>query len=102
MTFQNKIDPDLITLVGQGAIDIGLADGTSMIPAVSQGIPVQYIATVYRAFPSIVFAKTESGIATAADLAGRKIGIPGRYGSWCAQRSRYDPPRPRGPPEIQS
>jgi NitT/TauT family transport system substrate-binding protein len=81
VTFENKIDPDLITLVGQGSIDIGLADGTSVIPAVSQGIPVRYLATVYRAFPSIVFAKTASGIAKAADLKGRKLGIPGRYGS---------------------
>ena len=45
--FQNKIDPDLITLVGQGAIDIGIGDGTSVIPAVSQGIPVRYLATIY-------------------------------------------------------
>ncbi|MEO8469602.1 MAG: ABC transporter substrate-binding protein, partial [Chloroflexota bacterium] len=81
VTFQNKIDPDLVTLVGQGSIDVGLADGTSLIPAVSQGIPVRYVATIYRDFPSIVFAKTSSGIATAADLKGKKIGIPGRYGS---------------------
>jgi NitT/TauT family transport system substrate-binding protein len=79
--FQNRIDPDLITLVGQGAIDVGLADGTSVIPAVSQGIPVRYIATVYGKFPSIVFAKESSGITDAADLKGRKIGTPGRYGS---------------------
>jgi NitT/TauT family transport system substrate-binding protein len=81
VTFQNKIDPDLVTLVGQGAIDVGLADGTSVIPAVSQAIPIRYVATVYRAFPSIVFAKQSSGIKTAADLKGKKIGIPGRYGS---------------------
>lgn len=81
VSFQNKIDPDLVTLVGQGSIDVGLADGTSVIPAVSQGIPVRYVATVYRDFPSIVFAKATAGIASAADLKGRKIGIPGRYGS---------------------
>jgi NitT/TauT family transport system substrate-binding protein len=79
--FQNKIDPDLITLVGQGAIDVGIGDGTSVIPAVSQGIPIRYIATIYGKFPNIVFAKASSGIATAADLEGRKIGTPGRYGS---------------------
>ena len=79
--FQNKIDPDLITLVGQGAIDIGIGDGTSVIPAVSQGIPIRYLATVYGQSPNIVFAKASSGIATAADLAGRKVGTPGRYGS---------------------
>ena len=79
--FQNKIDPDLITLVGQGAIDVGIGDGTSVIPAVSQGIPIRYVATIYGQFPNVVFAKASSGITSAADLQGRKVGIPGRYGS---------------------
>ena len=79
--FQNKIDPDLITLVGAGNVDIGLADGTSVIPAVSQGIPIKYVATIYGQFPSIVFSKASAGIDTPADLAGQRLGIPGRYGS---------------------
>ena len=81
VTFQNKVDPDLVTLVGAGSIDIGVADGTSVIPAVSQGIPIKYVATIYGTFPNVVFAKTSSGIKSAADLKGRKIGTPGRYGS---------------------
>jgi NitT/TauT family transport system substrate-binding protein len=89
--FQNKIDPDLITLIGQGAVDIGLADGTSVIPAVSQGIPVQYVATIYGQFPSIVFSKASSGIDTPADLAGTRLGIPGRYGSsWIMLQALLD------------
>ena len=79
--FQNKIDPDLITLVGQGAIDVGIGDGTSVIPAVSNGIPVQYVATIYGQFPNVVFAKASSGITTRRRPRGRKIGTPGRYGS---------------------
>lgn len=83
VTLQNKIDPDLITLLGQGAVDIGSGDGTSVIPAVSQGIPVVYTATIYGTFPAVVVANAASGIKTAADLKGRKIGIPGKYGtSW--------------------
>jgi NitT/TauT family transport system substrate-binding protein len=81
VTLQNKIDPDLITLLGQGAVDIGSGDGTSVIPAVSQGIPVVYTSTIYGTFPAVVIAKADSGIRTAADLRGRKIGIPGRYGT---------------------
>ena len=81
VTFENKIDPDLVTLVGQGALDIGVADGTSVIPAVSQSIPIRYVATIYGTYPSIVFAKASAGIKTAADLKGKKIGIPGKYGS---------------------
>jgi NitT/TauT family transport system substrate-binding protein len=91
VTFQNTIDPDLITLVGQGAVDVGIADGTSMIPAVSQGIPVRYAATVYGRFPSIVFGKASSGVTSAADLEGKRLGIPGRYGSsWIMLQALLD------------
>ena len=91
VTFENKIDPDLVTLVGQGALDIGVADGTSVIPAVSQRIPIRYVATIYGTYPSIVFAKSTSGIKTAADLRGRKIGIPGKYGSsWIMLQALLD------------
>ncbi|HEY7735699.1 MAG TPA: ABC transporter substrate-binding protein [Candidatus Limnocylindrales bacterium] len=81
VTFQNKIDPDLVALVGTGAVDVGIADGTSVIPAVSQGIPIRYLATVYGTNPSVVFAREASGIVGPADLEGRSIGIPGRFGS---------------------
>ncbi len=81
VTLQNKIDPDLITLLGQGAVDIGSGDGTSVIPAVSQGIPVVYTSTIYGQFPAVVVADATSGIKTAADLKDKKIGIPGKYGS---------------------
>ena len=81
VTFENKIDPDLVTLVGQGALDIGVADGTSVAPAVSQGIPIKYVTTIYGTYPSIVFAKASSGITSAADLEGKTIGIPAKFGS---------------------
>lgn len=81
VTFDSRTDADVVVLVGQGALDVGVADGTSVIPAVSQGIGVRYVATIYGTFPSIVFAKASSGIKTAADLRGRKLGIPGKYGS---------------------
>jgi NitT/TauT family transport system substrate-binding protein len=91
VTFQNKIDPDLVTLVGQGSIDIGVADGTSVIPAVSQGIPIRYVATIYGTYPSVVFAKQASGIRSAADLRGKRLGIPGKYGSsWIMLQALLD------------
>jgi NitT/TauT family transport system substrate-binding protein len=81
VTFQNAIDADLVPKVGNSDVDLGLSDGTSVIPAVSQKIPIRYLTTIYRQFPSIVFAKVSSNIKRAADLKGKKIGIPGRYGS---------------------
>jgi NitT/TauT family transport system substrate-binding protein len=78
---QNKTDPELVTLVGQGGVDVGISDGTSVIPAVSQGIPIRYVFAVFAQFPNVVFSKASSGIAKAADLRGRKVGIPGKFGS---------------------
>jgi NitT/TauT family transport system substrate-binding protein len=81
VTIQNQIDPDLISLVGSGALDLALADGTSMIPAVSQGIPVRYITTIYGVLPNVVIARTDAGIMSPADLKGKRVGTPGQYGS---------------------
>lgn len=81
VTFRHGTDYDVVALVGQGELDLGLADGTSVIPAVSNGIPIKYVTTIYGRFPSVVFAKASSGIAEAKDLAGKKLGIPGRFGS---------------------
>jgi len=81
VTFRHGTDYDVVALTAQGELDLGLADGTSVIPAVSQGIPIKYVATIYGEFPSIVFAKESSGIRTAVDLAGKRLGIPGRFGS---------------------
>ncbi len=81
VTFQNGNDANLITLIAQGATDIGIADGTSVIPAVGQDIPIRYVATMYAQFPNVVITAADSGIATEADLRGKSIGIPGAYGS---------------------
>ncbi len=81
VTFQNEIDTNLIPKLGQGNVDVGIADGTDVIPAVSQGIPIKYLATIYGQFPSIVFSKATAGIDSAAKLKGKKLGIPGKYGS---------------------
>ena len=91
VTFQNEIAPNLVTLVGQGAVDIGIADGTDVIPAVGQSIPIVYAATIYALFPNVVMAPADSGIATPADLRGHSLGIPGRYGSsWVMLQAMLD------------
>ena len=78
MKLQNEIDPNLITKVGQGAIDIGEGDGTSVIPAVSQGIPVVYTATIYGTFPDVVIAKAGVGHHDARGPEGQEDRHPGQ------------------------
>src|SRR5687767_15499791 len=64
VTFQNGNDATLITLIAQGANDIGMADGTSVIPAVGQDIPIRYVATMFARFPNVVITGADSGIDT--------------------------------------
>jgi NitT/TauT family transport system substrate-binding protein len=91
VTFQNGNDQDLIPLTGAVKIDLALADGTSVVPAVSQAIPIQYVATIYGQFPNIVFAKASANIKTPADLKGKKLGTPGKYGSsWVMLQAMLD------------
>ena len=91
VTLQNGNDADLIPLTGAGNLDVSLADGTSVVPAVAQGIPIQYVATIYGQFPNIVLARESAGIKGPADLKGRKLGTPGRYGSsWVMLQAMLD------------
>jgi NitT/TauT family transport system substrate-binding protein len=91
VTLQNGNDADLIPLTGAGNLDVSLADGTSVVPAVGQGIPIQYVATIYGQFPNIILAKESAGIKGPADLKGKKLGTPGRYGSsWVMLQAMLD------------
>jgi NitT/TauT family transport system substrate-binding protein len=81
VTFEHRFDYDILALVGEGTLDMGMSDGTSVIAAAGQGYGVRYAATVYARFPSVVYAPSDSGIDDAADLVGRRIGIPGPFGS---------------------
>ena len=57
-------------------------DGTSVIPAVSQGIPVRYIATIYGKFPvDRVRQGVDRDHRPRPTSRARRSGIPGRYGS---------------------
>jgi NitT/TauT family transport system substrate-binding protein len=81
ISFDNGISPDLIKSVGAGKFKFTIADPDTTISAREQAIPVTYIAGFYPQSPIAVISLPKAGITRVQDLKGKKVGIPGRFGS---------------------
>ena len=81
IAWDNGTSPDLIKAVGAGKFKFALADPDTVISAREQSIPVTYIAGFYEQAPVAIISLAKAGITTPAQLKGKKVGIPGRYGS---------------------
>jgi NitT/TauT family transport system substrate-binding protein len=62
-------------------VQFGMAGGDSVLLARAQGLPVRVIATNSQRFPTVFFSKAEQNITKPADLKGKTVGIPGRFGA---------------------
>lgn len=56
------------------------AGADEMMQARSQGVKVVNFGTVYQQYPVVAISRKESGITSPAQLKGKKIGVPGKYG----------------------
>jgi NitT/TauT family transport system substrate-binding protein len=81
VTFRYGFESDLLKLVGTNELQFMIGSGEEVILGRSQGLPVRYVMRWYRRFPVVLFAKAEKGIKTPADLAGKRVGIPGLFGA---------------------
>ncbi|MFZ4848024.1 MAG: ABC transporter substrate-binding protein [Caldilinea sp.] len=72
---------DYLKLVGVGETQFMVGSGDQVVLGRAQGLPVTYVFNWYTRFPVVVFAKADRAITTPADLAGKKIGIPGAFGA---------------------
>ena len=79
--FKQGFDVDVLKLLGTGALNFGVAGGDEVMIARSQGVPLLYVGTWFQKYPVTVMALEGANIRTVADLKGRTIGVPGRYGA---------------------
>ncbi len=81
VTFRYGFETDLLKLVGTDELQFMIGSGEETILGRSQGLPVRYVMRWYRKFPAVLFAKARSGIRSPADLAGKRVGVPGLFGA---------------------
>ena len=79
--FKQGFGVDVLKLLGTGALNFGVAGGDEVLIARSQGVPLVYVGTWFQKYPVTVMALDKANIRTVADLKGRTVGVPGRYGA---------------------
>ena len=81
VSFRYGFESDLLKLVGTNELPFMIGSGEEVILGRSQGLPVRYVMRWYRKFPVVLFAKAAKGIKSPADLAGKRVGLPGLFGA---------------------
>ncbi|WP_029214439.1 ABC transporter substrate-binding protein [Kallotenue papyrolyticum] len=72
---------DALVQVGQGRLTFANAAGDEILQARAQGIPIKLVFQTFQQLPVAIFAKQSAGIKTPADLRGKTVGVPGRFGA---------------------
>jgi NitT/TauT family transport system substrate-binding protein len=91
VTIEYKSDADLVRLVADGQTEFGVTDATDVMISRTAGIPIKYVATLYRQFPVALIGRSGTVPTDPAQLKGKRIGTPGRYGSsWHALLALLD------------
>lgn len=81
VSFDYGMSADIMSLVGSDQIEFGVSDGDQVIIARDRGIPVKAVYSMYVKYPVAVVSFREKGINGIQELAGKRIGTPGPYGS---------------------
>jgi len=82
---------DVLRLVADGQAEFGVADATDLMIARTAGIPVKYVHPLYSYFPVAIIGAPDVVPTEPSELAGLRIGTPGRFGSsWHALLALLD------------
>lgn len=79
VTLEHGDEPVNVDLIAAGERQFGLVSGEEVIKARANGRPVVYVYEWFQQYPVGIVAP--EGVQSVADLAGRKVGIPGRFGA---------------------
>lgn len=81
LAIQYGDEPDGVDLIAADQIKFGMISGEQVIQARANGRPVVYVYEWFQQYPIGVVVPADSGINSAAALAGLQVGIPGRFGA---------------------
>ncbi|MEO0563437.1 MAG: ABC transporter substrate-binding protein [Chloroflexota bacterium] len=74
-------EPDGVELIALGEREFGLIAGEQVLIARANGRPVVSVYEWWQEYPIVIVTSEGSGIESPADLAGQRIGVPGRFGA---------------------
>jgi NitT/TauT family transport system substrate-binding protein len=81
LTIEHGDEPVGVDLIAAGQRQFGLVSGEQVLAARAQGRPVVMVYQWFQQYPVGIAYPVDSDIHSVADLAGRNVGIPGRFGA---------------------
>jgi NitT/TauT family transport system substrate-binding protein len=80
-TLEYGNEPDGMELIALGERQFGLIAGEQVLLARANDRPVVSVYEWWQQYPIVIVTPADSGITSPADLAGRRVGVPGRFGA---------------------